>query len=311
MQLIFYRPIYLWFLLLIPLLVAVHLYSMNYVRRKALMFANYSAIERITGGVLLPKNYSLLLLRIICITLFVLVAAGITLVYSVQSSQFDTVIAIDTSSSMNLNDLSPSRIQAAKDNVVGFIHSLTPGSQVGIVSFSTTAGVLSRLGGDLDASVQAVQAIQPRSTGGTAIGDAVIAATNELENSKRKKAVLLITDGENNAGSTPQQAAEYAKNHNVVIFAIGVGSIGSNITADNELYAPVDEKTLREITANTSGAYYNANDNLGFKLALKDIASRQGVREEESDFTIQLMTIAFLLVFIDWGLSSSKYRIIP
>jgi len=107
MEIIFQRSIYLLFLLLVPFLIGIHLYSIYYDRRRAMRFANFEAIERVTGGEVVPKNYLLLVMRILVVLLFVLTAAGTTILYTTPSAAYDMVLAFDTSGSMASNDIYP------------------------------------------------------------------------------------------------------------------------------------------------------------------------------------------------------------
>src|SRR3989338_4478169 len=100
MEIIFRNAFYLWFLLAIILLIALHFTTLKYIKRRALKFANFEAIERVTGSEIFSKNVLLLYIRLLIVICVILAAAGTTVWYTGKSSNVDYVLAIDASSSM-------------------------------------------------------------------------------------------------------------------------------------------------------------------------------------------------------------------
>src|SRR5205085_719008 len=100
----------------------------------------------------------------------------------------------------------------------------------------------------------------------TAIGDAIGVSTNRLKNSTSKsKIIILLTDGESNAGKlNPKEAAEAAKALGIKIYAIGVGSKDPvpypTEWGYQKMIFPIDEKTLNTIAESTGGKYFSASD---------------------------------------------------
>src|SRR3989344_5213803 len=111
MEIIFEKPEYLWLLFSLPLLIFTHFSTLKSIRRRAVKFANFAAIQRITGGELLSKNLFLLIIRIFILLLFVFSIAGVTLVYTGIASNNDYVLAIDNSNSMIVEDFKPNRFE--------------------------------------------------------------------------------------------------------------------------------------------------------------------------------------------------------
>jgi len=105
-SLTFTNPFYLWLLVSIPLLIITHFFVLNYLNRRAVKFANFEAVKRVTGSKLelknvktVSKNRLLLIIRTFVLFFLIISIAGPVLWYSGQSSEFDFVIAIDASSS--------------------------------------------------------------------------------------------------------------------------------------------------------------------------------------------------------------------
>ena len=146
----FTNPVYLWTLLILPFAIFMHIFTLKHLRTTALKFSNFEAIERVSKGDFLGKTYSsifsnknifLLLVRLIVYILLILSVTGTTLWYTGKASDFNFVLAIDTSASMLADDLNPSRMDAAREAAKVFVDSAQGKSDIGIVSFASTAFV--------------------------------------------------------------------------------------------------------------------------------------------------------------------------
>lgn len=312
MYISFASPVFLWFLAFIPLLAAVHFYSLHFARQKAMRFANYEALEKILASKsIVPNNYLLLGMRVLALIAFTLAAAGITLHYEITAPAQDFVVAIDTSASMLATDLTPNRMAATTSAVTGWLSTLPSGSVVGLVSFSSQASALVAPTNDLGAVSRAAGSIVPDRSGGTAICEAVKASTNLLLPSTHPRAVVLISDGQNNAGCLLEDGITYARENNATVYAIGVGSsTGAGIDGVRDIIFTPDDKGLSQLAGETGGAYVRAQTPQDLASALSGLA-KPVQRMEDVPIATYVMLIAFLLVFADWGLSVTRYRVIP
>ncbi len=312
MEITFEHPIYLLFLVLIPLLAAIHFYSLHYVRQKAMRFANFEALEKIVQTrSIVPKNYLLLAMRILTLVGFTLAAAGMIAHYQTPASAYDYVVAFDTSNSMLAGDFSPTRIEVAKSSVENWITSLPAGSHVGILTFSSQASLLLEPTGDLANAALKTREITPDKSGGTAICEALKAGTNWLSGSFNPKAIVMVSDGQNNAGCLLDEGIDYAKENGVTVFAVGVGSqAGGRIAGVSDVVFKLDEADLRRAATNTGGQYFRAKSPSEMSEVF-DQLKHPGMRKVTLPLAIPLMMFSFLFVFIDWGLSITRYRTIP
>ncbi len=136
MEISFTHPYYLFLLVVIPLIIFIHFISLRHKGGHALKFANFEAISKIRGIDLYSKNISILILTILISILLIFSVAGFTIQRTMSASSFSFVIAIDSSTSMDADDMSPDRITAAKNTALKFV-DLTPlGTRFGVISFS-------------------------------------------------------------------------------------------------------------------------------------------------------------------------------
>jgi len=110
----------------------------------------------------------------------------------------------------------------------------------------------------------------------TAIGSAIITATNALKDSDAKsKVVILLTDGQSNFGKhEPLDAAKAAKEFGVRIYTIGAGASAEDFRRERLWmgnYAPIDEETLREVARKTGGRYFRARDEASLARVYQEI----------------------------------------
>ena len=309
MEIIFEKPDYLWLLLVIPIIIIVHFLTLKITTRKAVKFANFEVIQRITGGESLSKNFSLLVLRTFIILLFIFALAGLTLSYIGEGSTADFAIAIDASNSMLVQDLLPNRLEAAKEKANEFINTLNSRNNIAVISFGANAFVESGLTIDHFEAKSSVLKINARSTGGTSLGDAIISSVNTLIPSVNNKIVILITDGRSNVGADVDSAIEYSKLKQVAVNTIGIGTNeggeyleGVNLT--------LDENVLMEIAASTNGKYFKAESSESLAQAYREIAQTTETTVFRN-LTLPFTLVALFLLLLEWILFNTRYRTIP
>jgi Ca-activated chloride channel family protein len=294
----------------VPVILLVHFFSLRTIKRKAMMFANYEAMERVFGRKILSKNYPLLFTRVLILALIILAVTGIIVVYESHVGDFDFALAIDASASMLAKDYEPSRLSVAKDAARMFVLSVPEGTKVGLLSFAGTGFVKQELSGDRESVRDAISGVGIEIAGGTAIGEAIVSATDMLLQSDRSKAIVLLTDGENNIGISIDEALEYAEKFRVTIHTIGVGTEEGGVVANTSLRVGVDVETLQDIAEKTGGRYYRARTRRELDTAYREIAT--GSEKEISlDISSYLMLAALSIFLVEMILVNTKYRTIP
>ncbi len=214
---------------------------------------------------------------------FLLIAAGLG-VFSLARPQYgyverpitrkgvDLFIAIDTSDSMLANDIYPTRLARAQDQLKQLVRKLK-GDRVGIIAFAGEAFVQCPLTLDYGLAQRILETGGPETipVKGTAIGDTIrTAMSNFEENEIGYKALVLLTDGED-SGSDPLKAAEDAAKAGMTIYAIGIGTeLGvpiqqgpDGVKRDAEGHAVnsrLDFGTLQQIATTTGGTAIRATE---------------------------------------------------
>lgn len=242
----------------------------------------YSSVQLVSGVVNINRSGAgrvLAAMRWLTLVLFIVGMARPQFVESetdVKASGIDIVIAIDLSGSMESEDFElkgdrVNRLEIAKDVLTQFI-TRRPGDRIGLVAFAGKAYVAAPLTLDHDFLQMNLARLELHQIEeGTAIGSGLSAAVNRLRDLKSKsKIVILMTDGQNNAGKVPPlTAAEAAQALGVKVYTIGVGTRGTAPMPrgydvfGRKVYAQVavdiDEKTLTEIAKKTGGEYFRAD----------------------------------------------------
>ncbi len=244
----------------------------------------------------------------------------------------DIVVALDLSSSMRALDFEPvNRIFVAKQVLKDFITRRSH-DRIGLVVFAADAYTQAPL--TLDGAVlrQLVDRIELGNIeDGTAIGNAIATAANRLrESDARSKVVILLTDGDNNAGQiSPLEAARAAAAFSIKVFPILVGKGGLVPYPDGadvfgrpvyrQVDLPVNPELLRRIAEITGGSYASAADRASLEKGLDGVLDRlersrlvgaAAVARREELFPRFLLP-AFLLAAASLLLGATRLRPFP
>ncbi len=204
----------------------------------------------------------------------------------IRQEGVDIIITLDVSSSMLAEDIKPNRLERAKRKISDLLDMLK-GDRVGLVAFAGTAFVQCPLTLDYSAARIFLDAIDTDliPVQGTAIGEALRTSIKAFRTEEKKsKAIILITDGEDQTGQA-LAAAKEAKDAGIKIYAIGIGNeIGAPLPNPNKaggfrknnegevILSKLDEATLQQISLQTGGSYVRS---VTGDIDLKTIYSEQ------------------------------------
>ena len=227
----------------------------------------------------------------------------------------NVVLVLDTSGSMLVQDYKPNRLEAAKEAAAILINSLNPKDYVGIVTFESGATTACYLTPNKERAIYRLKTIKSKQ-GRTAIGDGLslgIDMATSIPN--KKKVVILLSDGSNNAGViSPNEAIQYAKINNVQVYTIGLGTKGKTVLGydwfGNPVYADLDENTLKKIAKETNGMYFKSVDSNTLKIIYKTISKK--IKREKEFVSIKdwIISLTLILLLIEFYLRYGYKRII-
>jgi Ca-activated chloride channel homolog len=195
----------------------------------------------------------------------------------VPNNQAAIMLSIDISRSMMSRDVEPNRIEAAKNAAIEFVHALPRGAKVGLVSFSSFATLVTPPTEDHDRVAEAIRSLSPAF--GTAIGDGLLEAVYAFPGRVRPSdptrfgvpaptapkdsdrlspaTVVLLSDGWNNRGTPPSDAAPIARQWRVKVYTVGLGKPEGTFLefGGRTVFIRLDEETLKTIAKVTGGSY--------------------------------------------------------
>jgi Ca-activated chloride channel homolog len=235
----------------------------------------------------------------------------------VTADAVDIMLALDISPSMLTKDFDPDRLTVAKNVAASFVEK-RPHDRIGLVAFSAEAFTQCPLTSDTRVVRTFIQELSiGRLEDGTAIGMGLATAVNRLKDSPSKsKIVILLTDGENNAGYIqPQQAADLAAALGIRVYTVGIGtegvalspsarnSDGSYIFAPRQMYFNTD--LLRQMAQSTQGKFYRAYSEADLSEIYGEIDRLEKTKVEvqtvrrSKDYFEWLLAIATALILLE------------
>jgi Ca-activated chloride channel family protein len=295
-----------WFLLLLLPVAALGVAALILRRRRdryAVRFAALPLLDKVvperpgwrrhlTGG-----------LALLTLVLLGTAAARPEVELRVPRERATVIVAIDTSISMEAQDVEPNRMQAATDAAERFIDELPDDVNVGLVSFAGSAAVLASPTTEHQTVKSALAGLQTADR--TAIGEAVFTSLNQVTALTQQATgddqvparIVLLSDGTNTAGRTPEQAATAATEAGVPVSTIAYGTPDGYIEDDNgqRTPVPVDEAALAQLAEATGGTPYTAASSAELRAVYDDIGSLIGWRTEPRELTPYLAALAFCL----------------
>lgn len=267
----FYNP---WFFLLFLVFIPLLFRDLSQKKRKGIKVPTTKNMNGNSG--ILPVLFLLKISKYIILSALIIAMAR-PRTFSVSQDRdetkgIDIMLAVDVSLSMFSKDFDPDRLTVLKKIAKNFI-SRRPNDRVGLVTYKMEAFPKVPLTFDHDAVNYEIENINQREmVDGTSVGDGLAVAVNHLIKSKAKsKIVILMTDGVNSPVPNlfpPQLAAILAKDNNIKVYCIGIGTNGyalMPVDVDEfgfyyqERQVSIDENMLKEIAATTGGKYYRAD----------------------------------------------------
>jgi Ca-activated chloride channel family protein len=310
----FLSPGWLWLLLGVVALLIVYLVLQLRRRAYAVRFANLDLL-----GKLAPKRpgwrrhlaFAALLLALVSLTTAM---AKPTKDTKVPRDRATVMMAIDVSLSMRAEDVSPNRLEAAQAAAKEFVGLLPPRINLGLVTFSGTATVAVSPTTDRASVLRAIDNLELAER--TAIGEAIFSCLDSIKTFQAQlqgtdpsegnapARIVLMSDGSNTWGRSPEQAVGAAKQAAVPVSTIAFGTDTGYIDLEGQrVVVPVDHEKLKEIADGTGGSYYAAASAEQLSSVYRDLGSQIGYTTERREITTWFVGVGLLFAFGAAGLS--------
>ena len=285
-MLYFAQAIYLWLLLLVPVIIIIYALVRAARRRSIRKFGDEALVKELMPSYSGAKGWWRIIMFCIAFFFFVIGLSrpliGAKLVER-ETKGAEIMICLDVSNSMLARDYSPDRLSRAKLAISKLVDRLQD-DRIGLVLFAGTSFVQLPITTDYVSAKMFMSSIDTRSipVQGTAIGDAIYTAARGFSaQSEKSRAIIVITDGENHEDDPVQVAKEVAET-GIRVYTVGVGSAqGQPIPMDGELLKDqdgeivvtrLDDETLKAIADAGNGAYVHAgNEEFGLNPIIDEI----------------------------------------
>lgn len=313
----FGEPLYLYLLMLIPLLAGLH-YATNYYRRKRLMrYGDMELLKELMPDVSAARRElkTWLLLFALAMLIFALARPQFgTKVDTRKRQGIEAIIAMDVSNSMLAEDVTPSRLDKSKMLVSSIVDKMTD-DKIGLIVYAGEAYTQLPITSDYVSAKMFLETISPAmiTTQGTDIKQAIdLAMKSFTPDQEASKAIFVITDGEDNEGGATEMA-KAAAGKGIKVYVLGVGSpqgapipmLGSNqYITDNEgnvVVSKLNEQMCREIAAAGEGAYIYVDNSSSAQKKLAEYVDKLAKKEMEStvysEYDEQFPAVTLLALF--------------
>ena len=329
----FEHPEYLYWLLIVPILIAIYILIKIINKRNFKKFADNKFIELLIPLASRARSNTKFVLFVLVIIFGIFAAANLqtgSKMEEVKREGIDLFFCIDISNSMNAEDIAPNRLERSKQAINNIINKLR-GDRIGIIVFAGNAYVQLPITTDYAAAKLFLSTIDTDliPSQGTEIGAAINLAARSFGNSENSKAIIIISDGEDHVNGDAVKAAQESAKLGIKLYTIGMGlEDGAPIPLynqygkrtgykkDNEgniVITKLDDNMLRQIAEIGNGIYRRAsNSNVGLDEIIEDINKSEKTEIDTKIFTDYedqfqwFLGMAIILLIIEILTSSGK-----
>ena len=322
---------FLWLLLAIPVLVALHIWITRRKRQQLQQFGDPELMAELMPNASKIRPHVKFALMLTALALLIIGIARPqygTKEQTVKRQGIEVMIALDISNSMLAEDVAPNRLERAKQMLSKLVDQMVD-DKLGLVVFAGDAFTQIPITCDYVSAKMYLQSITPEliPAQGTAIGKAISTCVSSFgsEDTDKSRAIILITDGENHEDNA-QEAAKMAKEKGIHVFVVGIGKPEGSPIPDGRggfkkdkqgtvVVSRLSEEMCQEVAAAGGGMYVRADNSNTATRALEKEIEKLGKQEIEtkvySDYNEQYQSfifIALLLLVIDFFIFSRKNK---
>ena len=288
----FFHPERLWLVLLVPVLLALYAFLL---RRKAARSRRFGIdhLERVLPRQAAWKRHVAVGAAVLSLASLIVAYAQPRDAVNVPRERATIVVTIDVSRSMEATDVSPNRLDAAKQAAQGFVDLLPAGFNVSLVSFAGTASIIVPPTIDRGMVNRAIQNLQLAPS--TAIGEGIYSSLDALAlvppdpdtpDEPTPGSIVVLSDGYTNIGRTSVQAARAARAQGIAVYTIAYGTPnGYVISGGRREPVPFRPAELAEIARESGGEAFRAGSNAELADVYSSIARSVGYEKVDQEVT--------------------------
>lgn len=307
----FLHPLRLWWFVALGVLALLYV-AMQFVRRRAAVrFTNVDLLDKVAPVRPNWRRHIPALFMLLGLAGLILAYADPAAVSDVPSERATVILAIDTSLSMQAEDVIPTRMDGAKEAATAFLDEVPPQINVGLVSFNGIATVRVPPTQNRAAVRGAIQSLELGEA--TAIGEAIIASVStlesfiiEFEGDAPPARIVLMSDGTTTVGQPDAVGVDKARLAGIPVSTIAFGTDGATIQLPEESLptpVPVNREALEAIAEGTGGEFYEAATTEELTEIYTDIGSAVATEEQRVPIGSWFTGRGMLLLFISAVLS--------
>jgi Ca-activated chloride channel family protein len=299
----FFAPDRLWLLAAVAALAGLYVAALRRRRRYGVRFSNVALVDKVAPRGPGWRRHLAAAAFVAMLCVLVVAFARPAADTKVPRERATVLIALDVSNSMAATDVEPNRLEAAKSAALAFVGRLPDRFNVGLVAFDGTASVIVAPTTDHQAVATGIRGLV---TGpATAIGEAVFTSIEAIANFDQQAGtnppparIVLLSDGANTAGRSPEQAADAATAAHIAVSTIAYGTPEGTVEVNGQLIpVPVDGPALERLAKSTNGAYYEAASGEELQKVYHDIGSSVGFRTIRREVSVWFIGFGLLAAF--------------
>lgn len=342
-------PGFLLLLALIPILIGIYIWMLRRRRRYAVRFSSLSLVRAALPQQSQWRRHLPFALFLLALAVLILAVSRPVSIVSVPAGQATIILAMDVSRSMCSTDIPPNRLQAAAAAALKFIAEQPVSTQIGIVAFAGFAELIQAPTADQEILEDAIVSL--RTGRRTGIGNAILEAIDALAEVDETMApsvrtasdiaptpvpngayapsiIVVLTDGANNVGVEPVDAAQQAVDRGVRVYTIGFGTaqggsmncggLGSNDPFGggfgNDPFGGgglggggfrrgIDEETLQQVADMTGATYYAPESADELQAVFESLPTSLIMRHETTEISFAFVAVGALLAVLAMSLA--------
>jgi len=308
----------LWLMAAVGALAALYLVMQLQRRNYAVRFTNLELLDKVAPARPGWRRHLPAAAFLLAVTALVLAFARPSQDTEVPREQATIIMAIDTSLSMQADDVRPSRLDGAKEAAIGFISDLPEDLNLGLISFNGVATIRVQPSTNHAAAISAIESLELGPA--TAIGEAVFASLAAIdsvvdENGNTPPArIVLMSDGETTVGRADQDAIEAAQQAGIAVSTIAFGTNAGIIELPDEdfpIAVPVNREKLQVIADSTGGQFFAASSTSELAQVYQDIGSQISFETIQDEISPTYTGIGLILLALSAAMSLVWFSRLP